>query len=105
MYFIVIHSFLLVDSAVLIQRHLLVSSTYVYAFQSCDKMLHLVLIGYMLVCLAGELSMLWSHCTHEQEVMFHLWDAVQLQGYTSLNKSAMLSMWFNSLCSVTVFHA
>lgn len=41
-----------IDSAVLMQRSLLVSSTYICTFQSCDKMFHLMLIGNMLLCLS-----------------------------------------------------
>lgn len=59
-------------SAVLIERPLLVSSTSFYTFQGWDKMLHFMLIDYLLPCLPGELSALWLHCMCEQDEMFHL---------------------------------
>lgn len=60
------------DSPVLIQRPLLLSSASFYTFQSCDKLLHLMLTGYMLLCLPPELRLLWLHCIHEQDVMILL---------------------------------
>lgn len=56
----------------LMQRPFLVSSTSFYTFQSCNKMLHPMPTGCMLLCLLPEQGVLWLHSIQEQDEMLLL---------------------------------